>query len=130
MARLKNLAMADVIARHKHINIRKSFFGLIETVIYNQTGSEVEIKQIEYSSESGKEIEKLLQAPKLKDALASIGKIKQRPMSNVRLDICVSKDHQFIALQLFNYYDLMFHPVTETKILEGQDADLMAKAVL
>ena len=52
--------MADVIATHKHINIKKSFFGLKETVVYNQTGSEVEIKQIEYTPESGKEIEKLL----------------------------------------------------------------------
>ena len=51
-------------------------------------------------------------------------------MGNARLDICVSKDRQFIALQLFNYYDLMFHPITDPKIIEGQDAELIAKAVL
>ena len=130
MSSLKNLAMADVIATHKHINIKKSFFGLKETVVYNQTGSEVEIKQIEYTPESGKEIEKLLKAPTLKDALASVGKIEQRPMGNARLDICVSKDRQFIALQLFNYYDLMFHPITDPKIIEGHDAELIAKAIL
>lgn len=122
--------MADAVAKHEHINIKKSFFGLKETVVNNQTGSEVEVKQIEYTSDAGKQLEKLLKAEKVKDILASIGTIEQRPMSNVRLDICVSKDRQFLALQLFNYYDLMFHPVTEPRIFEGQEAELVALVVL
>lgn len=130
MASLNNLVMGSDIAKNEHIVIKKSFFGLKEKIVYNQTGSEVEIKQIEYTTESGKQLEILLKAAKIKDTLASIGKIEQRPMSNVRLDICVSKDRQFIALQLFNYYDLMFHPVTGVRVLEGPDAGLVAKAVL
>lgn len=122
--------MGSDIAKNEHIIIKKIFFGLKERIVYNQTGSEVEIKQIEYTSESGKLLETLLKAAKIKDTLAIIGKIEQRPMSNVRLDICVSKDRQFIALQLFNYYDLMFHPVTGVRVLEGSDAELVAKVVL
>ena len=132
MASLKNLTMSAYIVKNEHINIKKSFFGLREKVFYNQTGSEVEVKQIEFTTEAGKQLEILLKTPtnKLADTLADCGIIQQRPMSNVRLDICVSKDRQFLALQLFNYYDLMFHPVTGVRVLEGKNAQLVANAVL
>jgi len=132
MASLKNLAMSADIVKNEHIDIKKTFWGFHEKVIFNQTGSEVEVKQIEFTTEAGKQLEKLLKTPtsKLADALADCGKIQQRPMSNVKLDICVSKDRQFLALQLFNYYDLMFHPVTGVRVLEGKIAQLFAKAVL
>ncbi|MBQ6747178.1 MAG: hypothetical protein IJR07_09080 [Bacteroidaceae bacterium] len=132
MASLKNLTMFADIVKNEHIDIRKSFFGLREKYYFNQTGSELEVKQIEFTTEAGKQLEVLLKTPinKLADTLADCGKIQQRPMSNVRLDICVSKDRQFLALQLFNYYDLMFHPVTGVRVLEGKNAQLMANAVL
>jgi len=41
------------------------------------------------------------------------------------LKVCLSKDHRFAALQLFKFFELMYHPVAPPKFYEGEEAVLI-----
>lgn len=128
MANINKIEMGKTVSALPYINIEKSFFGLKQTICYKPTNSEVQIVQYEYAADNGATIQKLLNT-KPAEAAALIEKVRmldKAPMGNFRLDACVSADKQFVALQLFQYSNLMFHPATDVKIYQGEDAKLMA----
>ena len=128
MANIKKLEMGKAVSALPYINIEKSFFGLKQTIVYKPTNSEVQIAQYEYAADNGTMIQKLLNTkPSEAAELAEkVSMLDKSPMGNFRLDACVSADKQFVALQLFQYSNLMFHPATDVKVYQGEDAKLMA----
>ncbi len=128
MANIKKLEMGHTVSALPYISIEKSFLGLKQTIIYKPTNSEVQIAQYEYAADDGAVIQKLLNTkPSEAAALAAkVSMLDKTPMGNFRLDACVSADKQFVALQLFQYSNLMFHPATDVKVYQGDDAKLMA----
>ena len=128
MANIKKLEMGKAVSALPYINIEKSFFGLKQTIVYKPTNSEVQIVQYEYAADNGTMIQKLLNTkPSEAAELAEkVSMLDKTPMGNFRLDVCVSADKQFVALQLFQYSNLMFHPATDVKVYQGEDAKLMA----
>lgn len=129
MANINKLEMGKTVSALPSIEISKSLFGLVQTAIYKPTGSKLQIVQDEYTSDNGTILVKLLNTGDGKDKTALLQQasaFEKVPMGNFRLDACVSADHQFVAMQLFQFSNLLFRPVTDVKVYEGDAAKQMA----
>ena len=115
--------MAQTISIHPHIEIRTSFFGLIKKIFYTPTQSLVDVFQGYYNAENGEKIKALLEIPTDKAEKKPLKKIDKISVGNVQLEACVSRDHQFVALQLSRYSDFTYHAVTPVTCYEGSDAE-------
>ena len=128
MASIKSLEMGKAVSGHIHVAIKKSFFWLKQTGIYTPTMSPIEVRIYDFNQDLGRRIEKMLNSTedKLEEAVKDIGRINSVTIGNVQLEVCLSQDHQFAALQLFRYAELMYHPVTQVKFYEGEKAALIS----
>lgn len=121
--------MASAVAQNNHISIQKSLFGLVQKAVYTPTGSPVDAFQLDYSQETAASLTRLLSAPaeELKSVVDSIGHLPTAHIGNVRLELCLSRDHQFAAMQLFRYADFDYRPDSGVRILEGSDAETVGQ---
>ena len=129
MPNINNLEMAEAIANHQHIVIKKSLFG--RKVVYQPTGSPVEVIVNEYSLAEGDRLERLLQLPtdRLDAELKQGGAPTPTAVGPLRLEVCRSKDGQFCAAQLFRFNDFKYHAVSEWLACEGSDAAVLSAIV-
>ena len=122
--------MADVIFSNDKISIKKSFMGLSTSVVYTPTGSTVNAIGEEYSQDGGNKIEAVINAKDEEDlevAVNAAAGVKPSAMSTIRLEGCISADHEFVALQLLSYKDLRYTPITDVRIYEGKAAEIVSK---
>lgn len=123
MTNIKNLQMWESICRDARIGISKSFFGLRQTIVYQPTNSEIEAKEIDFSPEDGRGMKAIMETPREGLAKAVSGFIpKKVDIGNYMLEVCASRDGEFVAAQLFQFSQLSYIPVTEMIIYEGEDA--------
>ena len=57
------------------------------------------------------------------EELRTKGKPSPAAIGHYRLELCISDDHQFCALQLFRFVDFKNSPVFEPRFYEGSDAE-------
>ena len=127
MSSIKNLEMAAVVSAYKNITIKKSLF--FTKAIYTPTGSSVKIKVLEYSPSEGEKLERLLDMPieKMNVDIQQKGKPVASVNGKFRLEVCLSDDHMFCALQLFRFADLSYHPLFEPRFYEGENVEYITK---
>lgn len=128
MAKINHLEMgADVMALND-IEVKKGFLGLSCKLIYKPTNSVIKIKEKEYSAEDGKKLGNILSAAP-DDVETAINKfpVSAINMGNVKLEACLSDDHQFVATQLLSFQDFGYKPVTEMVVYTGNTAEAFAK---
>ena len=103
--------------------------GFSTSVIYTPTGSTVKAIGEEYNQDACNKIEAVINAKdeNLEAAVNEAAGIKSIAMSNIRLEGCISDDHEFVALQLLSYKDLRYSPITDIKIYEGKSAEIVSK---
>ena len=121
--------MAEAIFANEKISVKKSFMGLSTSVVYTPTGSAVKAIGEEYNQEDGNKIEAVINAKdeNLEVAVKAAAGVKPAAMSNIRLEGCLSADHEFVALQLLAYRDLRYSPITDVRIYEGKAAEMVSK---
>ena len=123
MANIKNLQMWNTICADARISISKSLLGLRTTATYTPTNSIVDAKSFEFSPADGDRLKRLLEAPKEKIAAAIDGfRPKATINGNYIAELCVSRDGQFLAVQLLQFIHMSYEPVTSVLIFEGNDA--------
>jgi len=127
MSSIKNLEMAAALSAYQHIEIKKSLFST--KAIYTPTQSQVKPIVLEYTPSEGERMERLLDMPL--DKMAADIQEKGKPVAGAnghfRLEICLSDDHQFCALQLFRFSDFQYKPVFEPRFYEGKDAEYITQ---
>lgn len=127
MSSIKHLDMAAAVSAYKNITIKKSLFST--KALYTPTGSTVKAMVLEYSPSEGEKVQRLLDMP-LDQMAAEIeqnGKPKTGTNGNFRLDICLSDDHQFCALQLFRFAGFSYRPLYEPRFYEGTEVENITK---
>ena len=128
MANIKHLQMAKAICADSRIDVRKTMLGLRSVVTYLPTNSVMEAKTVEYTPEAGDRLRNILEGPraKLADALEAFS---ARPVANgnYMLEVCVSRDGEFAALQLLHYSQMSYVPVTSVLFYEGDEAHIVGK---
>lgn len=127
MSSFKSLEMAAAVSAYKNIAVKKSLFST--KVIYTPTGSSVQTMALEYSPTEGERVERLLDMPidKLVAEIQQKGKPRTGANGNFRLEVCLSEDHQFCALQLFRFADFSYRPLFEPRFYEGETVECYAK---
>ena len=126
MSNIKNLEMAAALSTYQHIEIKKSLFST--KAIYTPTQSQAKAIILEYTPSEGERVEHLLEMPldKMAADIQQKGKPAAGANGNFRLELCLSDDHQFCALQLFRFSDFQYKPVFEPRFYEGKDAEAVA----
>lgn len=127
MSSIKSLVMADAVAAYHHITIKKSLFST--KAIYTPTDSPVKVMVLEYSPSDGENVGRLLNMPldKMAADIEHKGKPTTGANGNFRLEVCLSDDHQFCALQLFRFADFSYRPLFEPRFYEGKDVEYITK---
>ena len=127
MANIKNLQMWNSICSDTRINVNKSFFGLCQKVVYQSTNSALNAKVLEFSTDDGEVVKRILGTPIEK--LASVaGSQHPKPTINggYLAEVCISADKNFVAVQLFQFSQLNYVAITEVCTFEGSSASLIA----
>jgi hypothetical protein len=126
MSSIKNLEMAAALSSYHHIEIKKSLFST--KAIYTPTQSQAKAIILEYTPTEGERVERLLDMPL--DKMAADIQEKGKPVAgangNFRLELCLSDDRWFCALQLFRFGDFQYKPVFEPRFYEGKDVETIA----
>ena len=126
MSSIKNLEMAAALSTYSHIEIKKSLFST--KAIYTPTQSLVKAIILEYTPTEGGRVARLLDMPL--DKMAADIQEKGKPVAvangNYRLELCLSDDHQFCALQLFQFGDFRYNPISEPRFYKGKDVEAIA----
>ncbi len=119
--------MAAAVSAYKNIAIKKSLFST--KAFYTPTGSPVKALVLEYSPSEGEKVERLLNmAPdKMAAEIEQKGKPRTSPNGNFQLEVCLSDDRRFCALQLSRFADLCYHPLFEPRFFEGEVVEDYAK---
>jgi hypothetical protein len=121
--------MAAALSAYQHIEIKKSLFST--KAIYTPTQSQADAIILEYSPSEGERVERLLDMPL--DKMAADIQQKGKPVAgangNFRLELCLSDDHQFCALQLFRFGDFQYKPVFEPRFYESKDAEYITQLI-
>lgn len=131
MANFKNLAMSKELAKDSRISIKKSLLGLSTKAIYAPTESKLLAAKKEYTAEDGARIERAMKASADKRAqqLAAIGQLQPATLGNYLLEACRSADGSFAAMQLFQYSQMSYQPVTDVCCFEGDEAKTVANSL-
>lgn len=121
MANIRRMQMADAVCSHPRIALGTAMLGLRTTVTYTQTNSPCEVKYYEYSVEDGTMLEGILRDTK---PAASRGFHPQPTVNgNYRVEICMARDHSFLAVNLLRYSLLGYKPVGEPLVFEAEEAE-------
>ena len=127
MSSIKNLEMAAALSAYQHIEIKKSLFST--KAIYTPTQSQAKAIILEYSPSEGERVARLLDMPldKMAADIQQKGKPATGANGNFRLELCLSDDHQFCAVQLLRFGDFQYKPVFDPRFYEGKDVEPFTK---
>ena len=128
MANIKHLQMWNTICTDSRIRINKSLFGLRTIVTYNTTNSRIDARTIELPPADGEYLKRILDKT-LENLPQTIGNFHIKPIANgnYMVEVAVSRDDKFIAVQLLQFMRMSYEPVTKVQIFEGNDAQIIAK---
>lgn len=128
MAKINHLEMGAEVMALEDIEVKKTFFGMSLKLIYKPTQSIVKIKENEYSAEDGRKLENILNTePENVEETIQKFPVSAIGMGNMKLEACISDDHQFAAIQLLAFKDFDYKPATEMKVYTGKAAAAIAK---
>ena len=129
MANIKNMKMAEALLVNEKIEFSKSFFGLCTTATYKPTGTRIRSYQNEYSLDVTWAIKSIIGATpgKLSEETAKTSAITPSPNGPIRLDICMTDDQSFAAIQMLRFEDFDYQPTSEVRTFEGEDVKALAK---
>ncbi len=132
MPKFKNLEIAKDLSNDSRVSIKNSLFGLCCTATYTPTDSKLISKKIEYSQEDGGKLERALsaKADSRQQTFSNMGKLPEAHLGNYLLEMCYSADHEFVALRLFKFSQMLYQPVTDTCIFEDGDAETIIDCII
>ena len=121
--------MANALLAHEKLSIKSTLFGLKKQLVYIPTGSPVKVIRDNYHADAIAPLQRIIESDgKGLAAAVKAFRVKKQPIGNVELDICISNDKNFVALQLLQFGDeYAYHPVTGPVFFEGEQAQLVAK---
>ncbi|MGN0237404.1 MAG: hypothetical protein ACI4AK_04885 [Lepagella sp.] len=130
MANIKKMQMWEDISNDSRISVIKSMMGLRTKTTYTPTGSVIEGMVLEYSVSDGDKLKQLLERVRDKQATATADfHPKKITNGNYIAEVCGSRDHRYLAIQLMKFMRLNYEPVTGVEIYEGEEAERLFKVI-
>lgn len=130
MENICKMEMANAIFKMPCIKTEKRFLGLKTNVVYTPTNSQVVGDCLEYDLKNGEEVKQLFatESKEIEKILVQNGFPKSTINGHVRLLLCYSMDHRFVALQIFQYENFEYHSLGEPRFEEGENARILLSA--
>lgn len=128
MANFNKLWMAPTIRRDERIAIRKTMLGLCTRLTYLPTGSIMDVKQREYSRETGDRLRAIIDGEDCRFATA-LRQLNPQPTinGNYLLESVIARDHSMAVVQLLHFVNMNYEPVTEVLYYTGEQALALAE---
>lgn len=120
--------MGQALLNNNNLRVKSALFGLKKQLVYVPTGSPVKVIRDNYHADAIAPLQRIIESDSkgLAAAVKSF-RAKKQPIGNVELDICISDDKNFVALQLLQFGDeYTYHPITDPAFFEGEQAQLVA----
>lgn len=132
MSKFFALEMASEVAKHPKLTISHGLLGLFKKATYKPTGSVVESYSNCYKLDDALQIRDLINADdkEFEQKLTTIGKIDCDPKANFHLDLCISHDCRFVAMQLNHVADDEVMHITPIRYIEGKMAEKFEDSLL
>ena len=126
MSRFSLIEMSETVELHPKVSIVKGFLGLRKKAIYSPTKSEIESYENYFNKEVGMQIKQIIDAPtdKVEETIQSLPDFESENRGEIRMDICISHDHKFVAMQLYHLQGEKYEPMSRISFLEGDTAEL------
>lgn len=126
MTNIKHLAMGEAVANLPVVETKRTF--LSTKYIYTPTGSKLKGHTYEYSPEDGQLLKRLLQmtTQQAEQVIRQQGKPQAVQLGNFRAEVVGTDQHDFLAVQLFQFADFRYHPATELLTFEGNEAAIFS----
>lgn len=129
MVKIKNLEMASAVSANNDIKITSAFCGFVENAVYLPTNSKVSAHTFDYAPDKGREMASV--SAKTVDEIESYmksGKVAESvAIGNVRAEVCMSKDKQFIIYQWFHFEDFHYKPMSKPISYSEHDAEIVSQ---
>ena len=131
MANFKNMEMAAALSQQPYITIKSTLFGISKKAIYTPTNSPLKPDFKEYTPEHGTQVEHLLSLPteKLVQELQANKFPTSTPVGQYRLEVCISADNRFAALQLFRFSEFSYRPASELLTFTDTEAETICNSI-
>lgn len=101
--------------------------GLSKKLVYIPTGATIKVMKYNYNPEAVTHLQRVIESEgKGLAAAVKSCHVKSLTIGNIELDACVSTDQQFVALQLLQYSDYTYHPISKVAIYEGEQAQFVS----
>jgi len=130
MANFKSLHMAQQLISHKNVNITSTMLGLSKKLVYSVTGATIKVNKYNYGLDAVTHLQRIIESDgaQLASAVKACRASKQE-IGNIELDACISTDKQFVALQLLQFIDYSYRPISDVAFYEGEQAELVSSII-
>jgi hypothetical protein len=124
MANINNMPMKDTLLGLSDIAIKKAFLGLSTDIIFKNTESPLKGYELYYSSKELGALNSLIDgSPEKLDVEYIKGKLAAfKESGSILLDVCMSKDKKFIGIQILQYSDFQYKPLSKSRFFENDEA--------
>lgn len=123
------MEMASAISKNNDIKLSNSLYGLIEKAVYLPTNSRLCAYCFDYAPNEGRRLVGLASGSinEIARYVADGERIEHMAIGNVRAEICLSKDRQFVMYQFFHFEDFGYKPLSESFSYVGNDVEVVCK---
>jgi len=124
MSKFSALEMSKEVAKHPMISKSHGIFGHFQHAIYKPTDSQVESYSNYYSKSDAEQIRDFINSSDqvLDEEIAAFPQMSSDTNSAFRLDLCISHDCQFLAMQLNHVSETGIIHITPIRFFEGAQA--------
>jgi len=124
MSKFFALDMAHEVSKHPQIKSTSGIFGHFKTVIYVPTESKMESYSNYYKESDARLLKNLIECPdeEIEQKISALSETDSINEANFRLDLCISQDAQFVAMQLNHVADGVITHITPIRYFVGQMA--------
>lgn len=129
MANFNKLQMCQALLANKNLTVNPVLFGLKKRLVYVPTASPIKVIRDNYHADAIGQLKRIIESePNGLAAAVKAFRAEKQAIGNVELDICISADKNFVALQLLQFGDqYSYHPITEPAFFEGEQAQQVAQ---
>ena len=122
MSKFFALEMAKEVIKHPRIKETKGFLGYFKKAVYAPTASRVDSYSNYYKEQDAQLIKNLLDGSEseIEQHVAALSGVDSTQDASFRLDLCISSDSQFIAMQLNHVVNGIITHITPIRYYEGQ----------
>ncbi len=126
MSKFSLIELSNTVVLHPNVSVVKGFFGFSEKAIYTPTRSKIESYENYFTKEVGLAIKQIIDAPtdKIEETIESLPDFACEEKGDIRMDICISHDHKFVAMQLNENDGKEYQPFSKVCFLEGKSAEM------